>query len=219
LPIDLVLGLLTSVITVVIFIGVLSTLGGTLTFTALGWSVAVPGYLVPAVIAYSLLVTAATILIGRHLTHVLEQNKRAEAELRSIGTHVREKGEGIAMPDGKDGRRVVAAALDTVIRRWVEVCWQFMRTTLVSHVGTVLTPVIGLLLCVPQYVAGAMTLGEVVQAAGAFAVVHGAFNWVTENYGRLAEWTASANRVASLLLALDRVDGLTDADASKPAAD
>jgi putative ATP-binding cassette transporter len=154
------------------------------------------------------LVTAATILIGRRLMHVLEENKRAEAELRSTGSHLREKGEGTAIPDGKkDGRRVIGLALGQVIQRWVDLCWQFMRTTLVSHASTVLTPVIGLLLCAPQYLVGAMTLGEVVQAAGAFAVVHGAFNWVTENYGRLAEWTASVNRVASLLLALDQVDG------------
>ncbi len=51
-----------------------------------------------------------------------------------------------------------------------------------------------------------MTLGEVVQAAAAFVVVQGAFGWITDSYGRFAEWTSSANRVASLLLALDQID-------------
>ena|SRR5665213_1524811 len=37
------------------------------------------------------LLSAATLLIARHLTRVLEENKRTEAELRSIGTHLREK--------------------------------------------------------------------------------------------------------------------------------
>ena len=55
-----------------------------------------------------------------------------------------------------------------------------------------------------------MTLGEVVQAAAAFAMVQGAFNWITDSYGRLAEWTSSANRVASLLLALERRDQRQD---------
>jgi putative ATP-binding cassette transporter len=63
-----------------------------------------------------------------------------------------------------------------------------------------------LLLCAPKYLAGTMTLGEVVQAAAAFAIVQGAFNWITDSYVRLAEWTSSANRVASLLLALDQID-------------
>jgi putative ATP-binding cassette transporter len=70
-----------------------------------------------------------------------------------------------------------------------------------------ITPVVGLLLCTPKYLAGTMTLGEVVQAAAAFVVVQGAFSWFTDNYARLAEWAASANRVASLLLALDQIEG------------
>jgi putative ATP-binding cassette transporter len=66
--------------------------------------------------------------------------------------------------------------------------------------------VVGLLLCMPKYLMGAMTLGEVVQAAAAFVVVQSAFGWFTDNYARLAEWASSANRVASLLLALDESD-------------
>jgi putative ATP-binding cassette transporter len=68
-----------------------------------------------------------------------------------------------------------------------------------------LTPLIGLLLCTPKYIEGTMTLGEVIQAAAAFVVVQSAFNWVTDSYARIAEWAASANRVASLLLALDQI--------------
>ena len=85
-------------------------------------------------------------------------------------------------------------------------CWQLMRMTLVSHTNVLLTPVVGLLLCMPKYLSGTMSLGEVVQAAAAFAMVQGAFNWITDSYGRLAEWTSSANRVASLLLVLDQID-------------
>ena len=51
-----------------------------------------------------------------------------------------------------------------------------------------------------------MNLGEVVQAPAAFVMVQGAFNWFTDSYARLAEWASSAKRVASLLLALDRID-------------
>jgi ABC-type uncharacterized transport system fused permease/ATPase subunit len=53
-----------------------------------------------------------------------------------------------------------------------------------------------------------MSLCEVVQAAAAFVTVQGAFNWIQDNYGRLADWTSSANRVAVLLLGLDQIDGL-----------
>jgi putative ATP-binding cassette transporter len=207
LPIDLVLGLLTSFLTAITFIGILWSVGDGLVINAFGLALTVPGYLVIAVFVYSMLLTAAIMLIGRHLTRVIEENKRLEAQLRAMGTHLRESGEGTALPDaGKNERRVIGAALDRVIAQWLVLCWQFMRMTLVSHTSFLLTPVVGLLLCTPKYLVGMMTLGEVVQAAAAFVVVHGAFNWITDSYGRIAEWVSSANRVASLLLALDQID-------------
>jgi putative ATP-binding cassette transporter len=160
-----------------------------------------------AVVVYSTLLTGAMMLIAQHLTRVVQENKRVEAELRAVGAHLRESGEGTALPDGKhDGRRMIGEALNEVIARWLAYCWQLMRMTLVSHTNTLLTPVLGLLLCTPKFITGSMTLGEVVQAAAAFAIVQGAFNWISDSYGRLAEWTSSANRVASLLIALDQID-------------
>jgi putative ATP-binding cassette transporter len=207
LPIDLFLGLLSSSLTAMTFISVLWSVGGNLVINAFGVDLAIPGYLVIAVIVYSMLLTAAMILIAHRLTRVIQNNKRAEAELRSVGAHLRESGEGTATSDGKhNGRRMIRAALAEVIEQWVAYCWQLMRMTLVSHSNTLLTPVIGLLLCTPKFITGSMTLGEVVQAAAAFAIVQGAFNWIADSYGRLAEWTSSANRVASLLIALDQID-------------
>lgn len=208
LPIDLLLGLLSSILVVITFIGVLWKVGGDLAFDALGNTVAIPGYLVIAVVSYSAILTAAMMLIARHLTRVIEDNKRTEAELRWMGTHLREAAEKFLEPDGpQNGRRAIGSKLDAVIRVWRTYCWQLMRMTLVTHTTLLLTPFIGLLLCTPKYIMGTMTLGEVVQAAAAFVVVQGAFNWINDSYGRIAEWAASANRVASLLLALDQIDG------------
>jgi putative ATP-binding cassette transporter len=208
LPIDLALGLFSALLTAITFIGVLWSVGDSLVIGLGGLIVTVPGYLVIAVIVYSILLSTATLLLARHLTRVMEENKRTEAALRSIGTHLRESGEGTALPDGKrDGRHAVGAALKAVIAIWRIYCWQLMRLTLITYTSLLITPVVGLLLCTPKYLAGTMTLGEVVQAAAAFVVVQGAFSWFTDNYARLAEWAASANRVASLLLALDQIEG------------
>ena len=208
LPVDLVLGLFSSILTAVTFIGVLWSVGGSLALEGFGLGFQVPGYLVVAVVIYSIAITGTMMIIARHLTRVMEENKRTEAELRSIGTHLRESNEGSLPRDGRDdGRRTIGAALKAVIDIWRAYCWQLMRMTVITHTNILLTPFIALLLCTPKFLAGAMTLGEVVQSAAAFVVVQGAFNWVTDSYGRLAEWASSANRVASLLLALDQIDG------------
>lgn len=207
LPIDLTLGLFSSFLTAITFISVLWSVGGDLVFDGLGPRLIIPGYLVIAVVLYSMLITAAMLLVARRLTQVMEDNKRAEAELKAIGAHLSESDEGTAPPDGnKNERWAIGAALEEVIAQWVAYCWQLMRMTLVSHTNILLTPVVGLLLCMPKYLSGTMSLGEVVQAAAAFVMVQGAFNWITDSYGRLAEWTSSANRVASLLLVLDQID-------------
>jgi putative ATP-binding cassette transporter len=208
LPVDLTLGLFSSCLTAITFIGVLWSVGDSFAFDALGLTVTIPGYLVLSVVAYSVMITVAMMFVARHLTHIMQESQRTEAELRSIGTHLRESGEGIAPPDGrKDGRRAIGAALKAVIEMWRLYLWQLMRMTVVTHTNNLLTPFIALLLCTPKFLAGTMSLGEVVQAAAAFVVVQGAFNWITDNYNLIAQWMSSANRVASLLLALDQIDG------------
>jgi putative ATP-binding cassette transporter len=215
LPVDLVLGLFQSMLNAATFIGILWSVGDSLPISFRGFAATIPGYLVIAVIVYSILLSAGIILIARHLIRVMEENKRTEAELRSIGTHLREIGEGIALPDGrKDPRQLIGASLKAVITIWRIYMWQLMRMTVVTYSSLLITPVIGLLLCIPKYLDNTMTLGEVVQAAAAFVVVQGAFSWFTDNYARLAEWAASANRVASLLLALDEIDHDGNKDAA-----
>ena len=51
-----------------------------------------------------------------------------------------------------------------------------------------------------------MTLGELTQAAAAFTLVQSSFNWLVDNYGRVADWISSVDRVGALLLALDQLN-------------
>jgi vitamin B12/bleomycin/antimicrobial peptide transport system ATP-binding/permease protein len=96
-------------------------------------------------------------------------------------------------------------ALGDVIRGWRHLAWQHMRTTYVSRGNTLLAPLVGLILCVPHYIESTMLLGDVTQAA-TFVAVQGAFNWLIDNFPRLAECLSSANRVGNLLTAFDRLE-------------
>jgi putative ATP-binding cassette transporter len=92
-----------------------------------------------------------------------------------------------------------------VLQRWRQLLWQLMGTTFVSQTDLLFAPVFGWFLCVPKYLAGSMTLGELTQASAAFVTVQVAFNWLVDNYQRLSDWRSAAGRVAVLLLALDQV--------------
>ena len=51
-----------------------------------------------------------------------------------------------------------------------------------------------------------MTLGELTQAAAAFTLVQGSFNWLVDNYSRVADWVSSLERVGGLLISLDQLN-------------
>ena len=70
-PVDLALGLLTSALTALVFLQVLWSVGGNLTFLLSGHEVTVPAYLVVGVVVYSLTFTTIMIAVGRNLTSVI----------------------------------------------------------------------------------------------------------------------------------------------------
>jgi putative ATP-binding cassette transporter len=216
LPIDLMLGLVSSILTVIVFVGILYAIGGSLDVQFAELKIHLPAYLVLAVICYSTLLTLTTMLIGRRLIAVIENFKSAEADLRAAGAQVRAAGESaLPLHDPHQSRRTIHEVLDRVVARWQTLCRELMRMTAVSHTNTLIAPSIGLLMCAPKYIAGTMTLGAMVQAAAAFVVVQGAFSWFADNFGRFAEWASSARRVASLVQSLDRMDG-TDLQTDGP---
>jgi vitamin B12/bleomycin/antimicrobial peptide transport system ATP-binding/permease protein len=202
-PVDFTFGVITAVLTAITFMAVLWGVGGSI---AVG-GITVPGYLVIMAVIYSAVTTTAMLFIGRRFVAIAEGKNQAEAEFRYAATRLRENGESIALLGGEEEERTsLGSALARVLARWREMCGQYMRTTVVSYGNFVLAPVIPLVLTAPKYLAGTMTLGDVMQAATAFVTVQQSFNWLVENYPKLADWTASVNRVASLLVSLDRLE-------------
>jgi len=158
-------------------------------------------------VIYAVTASGAMFVIGRRLITVSENKNQAEAEYRYLLTRVRENCEGIALLKGEDEERNgVDKSFKSVLRTWRDVCIQSMRTTIVSQTSGYIAPILPIILCAPKFLDSAMTLGEVMQAASAFAIVQSALNWLVDNYASLAEWAASARRVASLELALDALE-------------
>ena len=206
-PIEFATGATTAVLSAATFIMVLWTVGGAFTLHIGQTALTIPGFLVVAAVIYALAASGTMLVIGRRLIAVSENKNQAEAEYRYLLTRVRENGEGIALLKGDDEeRRAVDKSFKTVFLAWRDVCIQTMRTTIVSQTSGYIAPVLPIILCAPKFLDNSMTLGEVMQAASAFAIVQSALNWLVDNYPRLADWAASARRVASLQRSLDELD-------------
>ena len=206
-PVSMASGLLTALLSAIIFIGILWNVGGDLDVDVFGYVLTVPKYLVVTVVIYSALLTLAMIVIGRRMTSVIAGKNAAEAQFRSVASNLRERGAAESrVGDRPAQHRFLSNAFNTVIGRWRDLCIQLMRTTLVSQGNVLAAPVIGWVLCAPKYLVGTMSLGEAAQAVAAFVMVQTALNWLVDNYPGLAECLSSVNRVGSLLLALDEID-------------
>ena len=203
-PVDFCAGVLQAVLSALTFIAVLWSIGGPLSFRVGETWIVIPGFLVIAAVAYSLIASALMVGIGRGFVAASERKNQAEAEYRYVLTRLHENGESIALLGGEQEERAgLDRSLRQVLRRWRQLCSQHMRTTGVSQSSVLIAPVIPVILSSPKFLDGTMTLGEVMQAASAFVFVQAAFSWLVDNYPRLADWAASAQRVASLLYSLD----------------
>jgi putative ATP-binding cassette transporter len=206
-PVDFVSGVTQALLSAAMFIVVLWSIGGALDVSVGGLHLHIPGFLVIAALVYAVLASGSMLLIGRRFVHASENKNQAEAEYRYVITRLRENGESIALIRGEEEERTgLDRALRKVLVGWAEIARQNMKTTIVSQTSNYIAPVLPIILCAPKFLDQSMSLGEVMQAASAFTIVQGAFNWLVDNYPKMADWTASARRVAALLAALDALE-------------
>jgi putative ATP-binding cassette transporter len=207
---------LTSALSAVTFIAVLWVTGGSLNVAIGGTLLAIPGFLVIAAIIYALIANGAMLGVAFRLIAITERKNQAEAEYRYSITRVRENAESIALLGGAPAEQArLGHAFGAVVSRWRELMIQNMRTVIVQQGSGQLCGLVPIFLCIPRYLDGTMSLGELMQLSSAFSIVQGALSWFMDNYTRLGEWTASARRVANLMLALDAAEETERSGAGK----
>ena len=206
-PVDFAVGVISAALSAATFITVLWTIGGSLSLRIVNLTVVIPGFLVVAAVIYAALASGLMLIIGRRFVTVSEAVNQAEADYRYVLTRVRENGESIALLGGEEEERAgLDRALGRVLERWREALGQHMRTTIVSQGSSLIAPVVPIILAAPKFLDGTMSLGQLMQAASAFTIVQAAFGWLVDNYPRLAEWSAGARRISSLMVSLDALE-------------
>lgn len=202
----------------VTFIRVLASVGGGIEVPLFG-GFYMPGYFVVAAFVYALVMSGSTWIIGWPLVRAIEAKNQQEGQFRYELTTFRENAQLIVRQGSERARHEsILQALTTLVQRWYGVMRGLTRVTLVGNTNAMLVGVVPLLLGAPKYMAGQMSLGEVMQVAAAFVQVQLALNWIVDNFVRVAEWRASANRVGQLIATIDGVDKETG-QASSPAED
>jgi putative ATP-binding cassette transporter len=199
--VELSIGFLNALVLATMFLSILIVVGGGITFQIAELHLTLPAYLALAAVTDAVGVAAAMLGIGQPLMQRVAEKNESEAlflyEL-TTATQLDKHGDQVHHRFRKAGAAFVRA-----VASWQRVIRELCRVTWLSNSNVYFSPLLPLVLAAPKYVSGEFSLGTVMQLAAAFVIVLGALNWLTDNYVRLAEWAASARRVAELRAAFE----------------
>jgi len=202
LTLSLSLGLLSAVVTLVSFVGILWSISGALTILG----VEIPGYMVWVALVYAVVGTWLTHLIGRPLIRIGFDQQRYEANFRFSLVRLRENVEGVALYRGEAAElaNFRAGFRDVITIWWTKMVKQKQLGWFQSFYGQVAI-IFPFLVASPRFFSGSMPLGGIFQIASAFGQVQGALSWFLNAYTMFANWKATVDRLTSFSESLDRV--------------
>ena len=209
LSVDLAVGLVQSTLMLLAFVGVLWQLSAQVVFIIQGKSVSIPGYMVWAAIAYALVGSFITWLVGRPLIKAHTQLRAAEASFRFDLVQLNEAAENIALCRGEAvERETLNGPVDAVLTIMRSIANRLATLMWVTGGYGWLAILAPLLLAAPGYFGGTLSLGGLMMVVGAFYQVQTALRWYVDRFPALAEWRAMLTRVIDYGSALERVQYL-----------
>ncbi|MBD5803033.1 Inner membrane ABC transporter ATP-binding protein YddA [Azoarcus sp. Aa7] len=190
------------------FIAILAEVSGSAPIP--GSEFEVPGYMVLLAFIYAGGGATVGYLLGRPLVRASNRLQSVEANLRFSLARARENAEAIALTHGEGMERRSAVQLfGDVARGWNRQTLAYLGIVSFSTAYGNLMPVFPILVAAPQFIAGALTLGGLMQSAQAFERLASALSWPIDKLGEIAMWRTSAGRVVNLhaaMLKLDLID-------------
>jgi len=202
---QLLLGLLGAVATLVSFLFILWQLSGPLSLSFIGIDASIPGYMAWVALIYAFAGTFLANLVGRRLIDLNFQKQRFEANFRFALVRVRENAEGIALYGGEQRE---ADVLNTRFADIFNNGWRvlFTQAQLAFYQSgyAQLAIIFPFVVTAPSFFAGAITFGVMTQTASAFGQVQSSLSFFIDNYTSLAELRAVMDRLKGLHAATEK---------------
>lgn len=198
------IGLLNQSATLVSFIAILWALSAG--FTLPGTDTPVPGLLVWVCIAYALLGTWLTHVIGRPLINLYFQEERVEADYRFSLARLREYTEQVALLGGERAEEeALNGRFAMIVRNYMQILRRVMRLQVFQSTYFQANVVVPYILTAPYYFIGKITLGQMQQTVGAFSSVQNALDFFITSYSSIANYKAVVDRLTTFEAAVEAV--------------
>ena len=190
------IGILKSLCTFISFVFILYQLSGPLSFSFMGKTWTIHGYMLWASLLYSVLGTYITHVVGRKLVKLNFIQQRYEADFRFSMIRLRESAESVAFyrgeaQEGKVFKNRFKLLLDNF---WQLVNKQKQLVFLNSGYSQIAI-IFPFVVAMNRYLAKEVSLGGLMQVASAFGRVQDSLSYFVDMYSSIAQWQAVVMRL------------------------
>ena len=201
------LSLLSAVVTLVTFGGLLWTLSRKWPVQAFGTHVHIPGLMMWVAVATSLLSMVAAHFVGRRLVQINFDKLRVEADFRYGLMRFRDHVERVALSRGETVERLGSESrFEQVVRNWWRLIGAQRNLSFVTTGVANVNDIVPVLVAAPAYFAGLITLGNIVQVRFAYGQVAGGLSWFVNAYQEIARWRANVERLCTFVHVIEAAE-------------
>ena len=179
-------------------------------FTFPGTSTVIPGFLVWVALAYALVGTLVTHLIGRPLIRLDFIQEQVEANFRFGLARIREYGEQIALLRGAASEiQRLRHQFGNIVGNYFELLKRKLKLIGFTFSWQQISVAFPYILIGPYFFAGKVTLGQMQQGASGFGRVEGALSFFISAYQTLAAYKAVLDRLTTFNDAMGKAESLS----------
>lgn len=186
------------------FAQILWSISGRVVFEFGNVSFPVTGYLVWISISYSICASVLGWWMGKPMTSATHARQTQEANFRHELIDSQNNSQAVASSPGENIEQLrLFASFRAVIASYAQETAAWIRIQLFASGYSVASMALPILVASPRYIAGAISLGMLIQSAQAFQHMVSALSWPVDNMPQIAKWRTSVERVLGLVNTVD----------------
>ena len=193
---DLTIGLLNAIVTLISFIVILWTISGAFNGTLFGYHFHIQGYMVYVALVYAMIGTFLTFKIGKPLIKLNFQQQTYEANFRYGLMRMREYGENIAFYQGEpQEKKGLIIRFNHVVQNFVSIIYRQIKIDILGTGYAQIAIIFPIVVASGRYFAKIIQLGDLMQINSAFGRVQDALSYFINAYTSLSNWRAIMDRL------------------------
>ena len=190
------IGILKAFCTFASFVVILYNLSGSLSFTFMGKTWTINGYMLWASLLYSVIGTYITHIVGRKLVKINFIQQKYEADFRFSMIRLRESAESVAFYRGEAQEgSVFKQRFKTLLDNFWKLVNKQKQLVFLNSGYSQIAIIFPFVVAMNRYLTKEVTLGGLMQVASAFGRVQDSLSYFVDMYSSIAQWQAVVMRL------------------------